>query len=69
MPVRYFLSAVLGASVGLLFVFTSNLFEETTLRWMMALLALIGGAKLGVLACYLLDLAMGKAPDISRPRQ
>ncbi len=60
MPVRYFFSAAAGASFGLLFVFTSDMFVGATLRWVMALLALIGGAKLGVLACYLLDIAMGK---------
>lgn len=69
MPVRYFFSAAVGASVGLLFVFTSDMFAEMSLRWAMALLALIGGAKLGVLACYLLDMAVENAPDINRRGQ
>ena len=69
MPVRYFFSAAVGASVGLLFVFMPGMFAETSLRWVMALLALIGGAKLGALACYLLDMAVGNAPDINRGYQ
>jgi presenilin-like A22 family membrane protease len=58
-----------GTSIGLLFVFSSNMFAESSLRWVMALLALIGGAKLGVLACYLFDMAMGTKPDINQLRQ
>ena len=69
MRVRYFSSAAAGAGFGLLFVFMSGMFAETSLRWMMALLALIGGAKLGALACYLLDMAVGNAPDINRRYQ
>jgi len=69
MSIRYYLGAAVGASVGLCFVFSSNMFAEATLRWVMAFLALIAGAKLGVLACYLFDMAMGKVPDINPPRQ
>ncbi len=34
--------------------------------WLMALLALIAGAKLGIFVCYLADMVMGNAPDIRR---
>lgn len=66
MPVRYFVAAALGAACGLLLVFAAD-FPGTYMRWVMALLALIGGAKLGAGACYLFDIATGDAPDITRP--
>lgn len=56
MPIKYFLAAAAGAAIGLLFVFTSGIFAETAMRWLMALLALIAGAKLGIFVCYISDL-------------
>ncbi len=66
MPVRYFVAAAVGAAFGLLFVFTSD-FAGAYMRWVMALLALIGGAKLGAGTYYLFDMAMGDAPDLTGP--
>jgi hypothetical protein len=66
MPVRYFICAAAGAAFALLFVLTFD-FAEVYMQWLMVLLALIGGAKLGAGVCYLFDMMSGDAPDISRP--
>jgi hypothetical protein len=62
MPIRYFLAAAAGAAIGLLFAFKTDLFAGTAMLWLMALLALIAGAKLGIFACYIADMATGKRP-------
>jgi hypothetical protein len=67
MPVRYFFAAAAGAAIGLLFVFKFDLFAGTAMLWLMALLALIAGAKLGIFACYMFDMAMGNTPVIRPP--
>ena len=66
MPVRYLVAAAVGAAFGVLFVFTFD-FAATYMRWVMALLALIGGAKLGAGIYYLFEMAMGDAPKLPRP--
>ncbi len=66
MPVRYYIAATAGAAFGLLFISAFD-FAEPYIRWVMAVLALIGGAKLGAGTCYLFDVAMGDAPDLTRP--
>jgi hypothetical protein len=69
MPVKYLFAAAVGSTIGLLFVFTSDMFADTAMLWLMALLALIAGAKLGIFACYLFDLANGNAPNVFRSRE
>ena len=64
MPVRYFLAAAAGAAIGLLFVFKTDLFAGTAMLWLIALLALIAGAKLGIFVCYMFDMATGNAPAL-----
>jgi hypothetical protein len=66
MPVRYFVAAAVGAALALLFVSTFD-FAEPHMHWLIALLALIGGAKLGAGLCYLFDMMLGDAPGMSRP--